>query len=444
MNTTALPRIAFDPLIDASFKGYPPDAQPLRVSQVGDQGWHVLGDDLPMPLAVLDRAALAHNTGWLQTLVRREGLGLAPHGKTTLSPQLFAAQLAAGAWGITVSQVRQIDAVIASGGQRVLIANQVVQPAELRQLAGLLTRHPGLRAPFLVDAVEQVEIVEAVKAIAAVGAPQAARPFEVLLEVGLAGGRTGCRTVAEALELARRVRASPAVRLVGISTYEGLWGSGDDSKDRPLVDGLVRDTHALARACEAEGLFEADEVILTAGGSALFDLIAPALRGPTGDEALQRPVLGLLRSGCYVTHDDGHYQRLVRHANRRLGCSEADGLRAALTVWAVVQATPEPGLVILDAGKRDLSFDMGLPVPKQMCRRGERVAVATPAAWQVVALNDQHAHLRLHDADPALAPRIGDRIGLGISHPCTTFDKWRWMPVADGDGRIVDAITTGF
>ncbi len=435
MNTNTLPHPAFDPVIDASFKGYPPDAPPLPCSRIGAQGWHVLGDELPLPLAVLDQAALAHNAGWLQALVEREGIALAPHGKTTLSPQLFAVQLAAGAWGITVSQVRQIDAVIAAGGQRVLIANQVVQSAELRHLASLLARHPGLRAPFLVDAVEQVELVEAW---------QPAQPLDVLLEVGLAGGRTGCRTVDEALTLARRVRASAALRLVGISTYEGLWGSGEDARDAALVDALVRDTHALARACEAEGLFETDELILTAGGSALFDLIAPALRGPAGDAALQRPVLGLLRSGCYLSHDDGHYQRLVRQANRRLACSDADGLRAALTVWAVVQATPEPGLVILDAGKRDLSFDMGLPQPKAIARRGERHASATPALWQIVALNDQHAHLRLNDADPALAPRIGDRIGLGISHPCTTFDKWRWMPVADAQGAIVDAITTGF
>ncbi|MDP4299616.1 alanine racemase [Leptothrix discophora] len=424
-----------DPLLDASFKGYPPDAPPLRCSQIGAQGWHVLGDELPLPLAVLDQAALVHNVGWLQALVEREGIALAPHGKTTLSPQLFAAQLAAGAWGITVSQLRQVDTVIAADGRHVLVANQVVQPAELRQLAALLARHPDLRAPFLVDSPDQVAAAER-------AAPP--QPLEVLLEVGLAGGRTGCRTVEAALALARSIRASTALRLVGISTYEGLWGSGDDAKDGTLVAGLVADTHALARACEDEDLFEADEVILSAGGSALFDLIAPALRGPSGAQALRRPVRGLLRSGCYVTHDDGHYQRLVRHANRRQGCSDAAGLRGALTVWAVVQATPEPGLVILNAGKRDLSFDMGLPQPKAICRRGERQAGATPAGWQVVALNDQHAHLRLNEADPALAPRIGDRIGLGISHPCTTFDKWRWMPVADADGRIVDAITTAF
>ncbi|MGY0194955.1 alanine racemase [Leptothrix sp. BB-4] len=435
MNTHALPRPDLDPLIDARFKGYPPDAPPLRRSQIGAQRWHVLGDDLPLPLAVLDQAALSHNVGWLQALVEREGIALAPHGKTTLSPQLFAAQLQAGAWGITVSQLRQVDTAIEAGARQVLVANQIVQPAELRQLDGLLTRHPGLRAPFLVDAAEQVEAVERAAL---------SQPLEVMLEVGLAGGRTGCRSVEQALAIARRVRASAAVRLVGISTYEGLWGSGDDAKDQALVDGLVRDTHALARACDDEGLFECDEVILTAGGSALFDQIAPALRGPSGASALSRPVRGLLRSGCYVSHDDGHYQRLVRHANRRLGCSDADGLRAALTVWAVVQATPEPGLVILNAGKRDLSFDMGLPQPKVIARRGERHAVATPAGWQVVALNDQHAHLRLNDADPALAPRIGDRIGLGISHPCTTFDKWRWMPVADASGAIVDAITTAF
>jgi D-serine dehydratase len=148
----------------------------------------------------------------------------------------------------------------------------------------------------------------------------------------------------------------------------------------------------------------------------------------------------LLRSGCYVTHDDLHYQRMVRQLVQRCGC--ADALEPALVVWASVQSVPEPGLAVLGAGKRDVSFDMGLPVPRWHARRGETQAREADARWSIVKLNDQHAYLN-HPAD-APPPQVGDRIGLGISHPCTTFDKWRWMPVVDGQWRVVDAITTHF
>mgnify|MGYP001616207547 CR=1 FL=1 len=133
---------------------------------------------------------------------------------------------------------------------------------------------------------------------------------------------------------------------------------------------------------------------------------------------------------------------MVHVGIQRLGCTDAEGLRAALQVWTLVQSCPEPGLAILNAGKRDLSFDMGLPVPVMFCPQGERSARAAPAGWQISALNDQHAYLRLGDDAGAL--QVGDRVALGISHPCTTFDKWRWMAVVDEDLRVVDAITTHF
>jgi D-serine dehydratase len=47
--------------------------------------------------------------------------------------------------------------------------------------------------------------------------------------------------------------------------------------------------------------------------------------------------------------------------------------------------------------------------------------------------------------DPAGAlPVVGDRVALGLSHPCTTFDKWRWMPLVEDDGVISGAIHTCF
>lgn len=417
-----------DPWLDASFKGYPHAAPRWRRSQVAAQGWNLLAGDLPLPLATLRRAPLQHNLGWMQRLVTSQGVALAPHGKTTMSPQLFQAQLAAGAWGITFANVQQLAVGVASGVRRAVVANQVLLAPDLRHLADLQAQHADLQVMFLLDSVAQLALIEAE------GLPRA---LDVLVELGLAGGRTGCRTHDAALDLARRAHASTAVRLVGIECYEGLWGTGDSAADAAMAQGLMNRVQDLATACDAEGLFDSDEVIVTAGGSALFDLVAPALK-----PVLSKPVQGLLRSGCYLTHDDGFYRRMVHVANQRLGCSDADGLRAALQVWCVVQSLPEPGLAILGCGKRDISFDMGLPVPLLRCARGSATPAAVPEGWSISALNDQHAYLRTGDVPHGL--QVGERIALGISHPCTTFDKWRWMPVVDERYTVVDAITTHF
>jgi D-serine dehydratase len=227
------------------------------------------------------------------------------------------------------------------------------------------------------------------------------------------------------------------VQLAGIECYEGLGATGDDAEDRSKAAALMERVDAIARQCDAEDLFDTPEVIVSAGGSAIFDLVVPGLK-----PSLKRPVTSLLRSGCYVTHDDGFYRRLVAGVNRRLGCAEASGLQAAIEVWTAVQSLPEPGLAILTAGKRDLSYDLGLPVPLLWCAAGGRKVQPAPQGWSISGMNDQHAYLRLGEGASPL--RVGDRVALGISHPCTTFDKWRWMPLVDEAYNVVDAITTCF
>lgn len=420
-----------DPLLGPWLKGYPPAAEPVRRSALARQGWRLTEAALPFPLAVLRQSALAHNLAWLQAFAAERGLDLAPHGKTTMSPGLFRRQLEAGAWGITFATVFQLAVGVAAGVRTALVANQVQQPADLAGLARLLARHAGLRVAFLVDSVEQLRQVEAWRAT-----QRQAPTFEVLLELGVPGGRSGVRAHDDALALARALHASPAVRLVGVECYEGLGVSGDDATDRANVQGLGDRLQALARAVDAEGLFESDEVIVSAGGSALFDLIAPHLK-PT----LGRPVRGILRSGCYVTHDHGHYQRLVAAVVQRCGCST--GLQGALEVWTAVQSTPEPGLALLTGGRRDMGNDMAMPRPLALVRAGSWNALADDDTWAVKGLNDQHAHLRF-PAGAGLQPRVGDTVVLGISHPCTTFDKWHWMPVVDDAHRVVDAVTMHF
>jgi D-serine dehydratase len=412
-------------------KGYPATQVPVARDAIGERGWNMLAGDLPLPLALIKREALAHNIAWMQSFARERGVQMAPHGKTTMSPQLFRRQLDAGAWGITFANVFQLRVGVEAGVRRALIANQVHQSVDLDALAALRAQHRDLRVVFLVDSPAQLALIEAWHAT------HSAEPaLEVLLEIGLAGGRTGVRGHDDAVALGRALRASRAVRLVGIECYEGLGATGDSAVDEPYVDALMQRMAEIARALEAEALFEADEVIVSAGGSAVFDLVATRLA-----ITLDRPVRALLRSGCYVTHDQGHYTRLVAAVNRRCGCEQ--GLTPALELWTSVQSVPEPGLALLSAGRRDVGFDAGLPMPVAHAPAGAQRVMPADPAWRITALNDQHAYLQF-GSDAKAQPRVGDRVGLGISHPCTTFDKWHWMPIVDDDYTVVDAITIHF
>jgi D-serine dehydratase len=421
--------------LDATAKGYPPDAPPLALSAIGAQGWSLLHGDLPFPQAVLLESALAHNHAWMRDFTAATGVLLAPHGKTTMAPQIFAQQLAAGAWGITVATVHQLGICARYGVRRVIMANQLVGDTEVGAVVALQAAHHDLEFHFLVDSEAQLAAVEA-----ALARHAPARKLSALVEVGVPGGRTGCRTHAEALALARAVHASASIALAGIECYEGLQVTGDSDADERRVGELVERVRALALDCDREGLFAGPQVILTAGGSAAFDIVAREL--PT---RLSLPALTILRSGCYVTHDSGFYARLLEGVKARSGTAwqTRPGLRPALEVWARVQSCPEPGLAILTMGKRDASYDIDLPMPRKHYRRGvDSLPQAAPADWTVSAMNDQHAYLRYTGV--AHAPEVGDLVGCGISHPCSTFDRWRALFTVDDDYRVTGAVRTFF
>ncbi|HTP99747.1 MAG TPA: amino acid deaminase [Casimicrobiaceae bacterium] len=420
--------------VDASTKGFPHAAPPIPLGEIGAQGWRLLDGTLPFPQAVIKDSALAHNHAWMRDFTQATGVSLAPHGKTTMAPQIFAQQLAAGAWGITVATVHQLAVCVRFGVRRVIMANQLLGEAAVAEVVRLLASHPDLEFYFLVDSLAQLRAIEV---DAARHAPS--RRLTALLELGVAGGRTGCRSRGEAMQLASAIAASDTVDLRGIECYEGLQLSGDSARDAAFVTGLMAAVHDVALACDREGRFAGPSIILSAGGSAAFDIVAREL--PT---RLSMPVQAILRSGCYVTHDSGFYARMLESVKARSGAQwqAREGLRPALEVWSQVQSRPEASLAILTMGKRDASFDLDMPRPQWQFRKG-RDARPRPAPddWNVTAMNDQHAYLRIAgDADL----RVGDLVGCGISHPCTTFDKWRMLFTVDDDYGVTGAIRTYF
>ena len=388
------------------------------------------------PLLTLRESALANNLQAMAAYCDRAGVALAPHGKTAMSPELAARQLAHGAWGITVATVGQLRTYRTFGFPRLLLANELVDEAGIAWLAAELAADPGFEAYCYVDSADGVAILDRV-----LTRHPAGRRLGVLVEIGHARGRTGCRTDAQALDVAKAAAATGTLRVAGVAGYEGSIGAGSQAEALGLIASFCRRLRDLADTLadasgsgSGLGSGSGHELIVTAGGSAYFDVVTRELTaGGTAGMTV------ILRSGAYVTHDHGYYGTVSPARREAAG---APALRPALELWAQVLSRPEPGLALLGAGRRDAGFDKGLPVPLRAVRRGVPVEVSGAAiSGEVTELNDQHAYLRL-DAETALAP--GDLVCLGISHPCTTLDKWRVIPVVSDDGRVIDTVHAFF
>lgn len=421
----------------ATLKGLPCAAVGLPLKALGTLGVSLLDDDLPLPVAVLRRDAIEHNAGWMHGFAERAGVRLCPHGKTTMAPQLFERQLAHGAWGVTAATASHVRTYRRFGVPRILLANQLVGRSNIDMVANEIEADPDFDFYVLVDSLRGLDLLQR-----ALAERRLARPLQVLLEVGTVGGRTGVRSLEEGVALGRAIKAAtPVVALRGIETFEGVNGGSDHRHVELAVLAMMDMVAALARVGCEENWFAPGEVLLSAGGSAFFDMAASVLGAVEG----QREMQVVLRSGCYLSHDSLHYERMQTRMRERAGALWGGGeaLRNALEVWAHVQSVPEAGRAICTLGKRDVSHDLELPQPLWWFRPGlHDVPQQTPPTWRCVALNDQHAFVDAGDG--AMPWHVGDLVGFGVGHPCTTFDKWPLLLVVDDRYQVVDGVRTFF
>lgn len=244
------------------------------------------------------------------------------------------------------------------------------------------------------------------------------------------GARTGARTEADCAAVADAVASTGTLRLVGVAGYEGEVPDASPERVREWLRRLV----ALAADFDKAGRFSgADAVLVSAGGSAWFDAVAEVF---TEIPELSAPVVKLLRSGAYVSHDDGHYRRLTPF-NR---VSEEGTLQPAFRLWAQVLSRPSAEQAFLNAGKRDAAYDLDLP-EAQVIRSGRDGSVRAATGVTVTGLSDQHTWVR---TEAGAELEVGDWVGMGLSHPCTSFDKWQLIPLVEADGTVTDYIRTFF
>ncbi|MFB7246877.1 amino acid deaminase [Streptomyces populi] len=408
--------------VDHRFKGLPPDAAGLSVGELTAQRRNLFTDGFTTPVLALSAERLAHNLGLMETYATRHGLAFAPHGKTSMAPQLFWQQIEHGAWGITLAVPHQVRVAREFGIDRIFLANELVDPAALGWIAAELAADPDFEFVCYVDSVRGVELMDA-------ALRGSVRPVDVVVELAAgAGARTGARTEEECAAVADAVAATGTLRLAGVAGYEGEVPDANPER----VHAWLRRLTALAADFDDAGRFkDVGTIVVSAGGSAWFDAVADVF---AEIPELSLPVLKLLRSGAYVSHDDGHYRRLTPFTR----VPREGALHPAFRLWSQVVSRPSPEQAFTNAGKRDAAHDLDLPLAQAVRRGGtERPA----AGIEVSGLSDQHAWLR---TAPEADLEVGDWVGMGLSHPCTSFDKWQLIPLVEADGTVVDYIRTFF
>ena len=414
-------------ITDAIDKGLPD--RPVRLGEVDSYDWHLLSGKLPMPNLVLRRSALAHNIARMQAYCDHNGAWFSPHGKTSMAPKIFRDQLRAGAWAMTVANIPQLQVCLSFGIDRIYVANEMVTAYDASVLAQRLVDRPEAEIYVAVDSRAGIEVLA--NAVLLAGAK---RPQRVLVDFGMAGGRCGVRTEAEAVALARLILVQPSLELVGVHGYEGI-AAGDTQEERlAAADRYLLDLQRAARSIRALS-HSVSPFLVTSGGSQYFDRVVELL----GKKTLPDCQL-VLRSGGYVTHDSSFFDKISPFGSQSWRPAPGDRLVPAIEVWSTVLSQPEPGLAILGMGGRDMPTDIELPIPLFHSRSGI-APTRIESDCRIIKSNDQHAYLSF---PKGMDLAIGDLIGSGISHPCTAFDKWRSILVIDDDYRVVDAVRTYF
>ncbi|CAK1734778.1 D-serine dehydratase [Vibrio crassostreae] len=395
------------------------------ISQSENGIYRLVDEDISLPVAIIKQSALTNNLNWMQSFADHHQVKLSPHGKTSMTPDFFRQQLENGAWGITVATPAQAEIAAMAGAKRIIMANQLVGKTNMAIIEQLINE-------FDVDFYCCVDSSVNVQQLNQYFSNKK-QTLKVLIEFGVPGGRCGCRSPQEVLELAQTIQDTPALSLAGIEVYEGvIHGDNAEQDIRTFLNQALTSVESLA----SDGLITGQPII-TGAGSAWYDVVAECLANLTD-------YLAIIRPGCYAIHDTGIYldaqSKVLQRAqvNQGYACELGGDLESALEVWAYVISRPEPTKLVVGLGKRDVAFDAGLPIAERGYRNGEAISVKGLTSTAVM---DQHTFL---ETDGSSEIEVGDMIAFSTSHPCLTFDKWRYIAISDDEHQVTKWVETCF
>ena len=343
--------------------------------------------ELDTPALLLDLDAFDRNVQRMAAFFADKPTVLRPHAKTHKCPHVALRQIEAGAIGITCAKVSEAEVMAQAGVKDILIANQVIGPVKIARLTELAD---------LCDLMVAVDDARNVEELSETCCSKDVS-LRILIEVDIGMGRCGVAPGKPVQELAQRVDQAPNLRFSGLLAYEGHLVSIVDPAEKarrveeaftPLVDTCQQLTNI--------GL-PAD--IVSAGGTGTYDI--------TGTT---KPVTEI-EAGSYVFMDSTYRQ--VRPE-----------FETALTVLATITSRPTQQRVIIDAGKKSLTTEFGLP------------EVYAAEGLELQRLSEEHGALVATDAHGRQF-RPGDKIQILPSHCCTTVNLYDVLHVQQA-GVVVD------
>ena len=392
-------------------------AQGLSIADFLSTKPNLFTSDFQFPIMILRDSALENNIKRMASYCKSLGFELAPHVKTSMSPQISQRQIDAGAWALTVANFSQASMMYASGFNRLIIGNEVVEPTSIAEIAKINGSGAG-QIIFYIDSLAGLKIAQ--DSITNV----ADAKLNVFMEIGAVGARTGIRDLELLKIILAEIAKDERIYVRGVSGFEGVVPGGNrDSDGIEKLRIFLR--HIVAAAKITAPFIREDKIIISGGGSSFFDYVAEEFAKYEGDAQF------ILRSGGYVSHDHIGYENMYPF----MGAPDSERFYPALELWARVLSVPEADLAILNYGKRDAGNDVGNPLP--ILKLGKKLEAFK---GEIEKLNDQHAFMKISPGTVA----VGDIIGCGISHPCTNFDKWRLLPLVNDNYDVIDLVRTHF
>ncbi|MDP9968205.1 D-serine deaminase-like pyridoxal phosphate-dependent protein [Variovorax paradoxus] len=359
------------------------------------------------PAAIVSLPRMQRNIARMQQQADALGVRFRPHVKTSKCADVVAAQLAAGAAGITVSTLKEADQFFAHGVTDILYAVGMA-PHRLAHALDLCQR--GCALQILTDSVEGA------RAIAEYGRARG-HAFEVLIEIDTDGHRSGIKPGEDLLLEVGRMLHEGGMRLAGVLTHAG------SSYELHTPEALA----ALAEQ-ERAGCVQAAERLRAAG---LPCPIVSVGSTPTALEAASLEGVTELRAGVYVFFD------LVM---RNVGvCRTEDIALSVLTT--VIGHQADKGWAIVDAGWMAMSRDRGTGRQQRDYGYGQVCTVdgAPIEGYLLSAANQEHGILsREGAADTDIVARfpVGTRLRILPNHACATGAQFPAYQALAADGTV--------
>jgi D-serine deaminase-like pyridoxal phosphate-dependent protein len=399
-------------LIDETHKNFPLSSHGVTAKKFIKSKPNLFTSGIQFPMMVLKESALKNNISVMAEYCRSVGAELAPHVKTTMSPQIAQMQVDAGAWALTIANFWQAEIFRNFGFKKLIIANEVLDKNSIGEISRLNAKGKA-EIIFYVDSMAGLNIVKE-------ATPKNGK-INLFIEIGTDHGRGGVRELSLVKEISEEIKKDSRLNLRGVTGFEGaVPNAARNSEGETAVHAFCK---KIVDAGEIAYEFKSEEkFIVSAGGSAFFEIVAEELN------KFSKPKILLIRSGGYVTHDHIYYEEIYPFKNT------GKPLLPAIELWSQVLSNPESDLGVLNLGKRDVGCDIHNPIPF-----AKHTGKVEKFSGTIEKLNDQHGFMRSSDKFA-----VSELIGLGISHPCTTFDKWKLIPLVNDDYDVVDLIHTFF